>query len=324
MKTRQSFSTPEDFLSQLQTEYAESALEGAPDSEFMARTQADLNALDNTVTYTAEQLRSMAVVGAQLKEHVYGSLAADMAARIVPNIAVGILDTGEANAAIFKSPDGKYAILLNNGLLLLLNKFVKLMIAWEDPGRVIYCNRKPAEELTVGELREFLPELVETYKQYGAPHGAMLKLAPYVVGRQSSLLHLMELFIVCHELGHFLNGDLDNESDFCVVEDRPWLRKFEENKDHAIEYAADATGFQLLQTVLQAIPGNFSPLNGLQAIILLFNLFFLLTEDESPSHPNPRTRSVRIARQFFGESFADALESSYENPELLRALFPKD
>jgi len=323
MTTRQMFDTPSDFLAHLRAVYAKPAIGGIPDHELLGRTQGDLRAPDPQVTYTPEQLRNLSLVGERLKAQVYGSLAPDVAARVLPSIALGVLDTGEANAAIYKSPDGKYAILLNNGLMLLLNKFFKLIIAWESPRAVTYCNRKPAEELTVEELRGYLPELIEAYKQYGAPYGAMLKLDSSGVGRQSALLHLSELFIVCHELGHFLNGDLDDGSSFCCVEGRPWLQKFEENKDRTTEYAADVTGFRLLHDVMKAMPGDVRPLHGLQAIISLFNLFFLLTEGESASHPDPRSRSVNIARHFFGQDFAATLERSYDDPDLLRSLFPQ-
>ena len=248
-------------------------------------------------------------------------VGADIAARVFPNIALGMLDTGEANDAIYKSQDGKYAILLNTGLMLLLNKFSKLIIAWNDPRLVTYCNRKPAKDLTVTELRGYLPELIETYKQHGVPYGARLKLQSSVAGRQSSLLHLSELFIVCHELGHFLNGDLEDEANFCAVEGKPGLKRFEENKDHAIEYAADATGFGLLKDVLKILPNGSTPQNGLLAIINLFNLFYLLTDGDSHSHPNPRSRSVNIGRTYFGEEFADKLQKSYDDPTLLRSLF---
>jgi hypothetical protein len=323
MNRHQSFATPDDFLAHLRAVYANPASGDLPDEELLTRTQNDLRALHPQFTYTPDQLKGMTLVGERLKAEVFGSLPFDINARILSNIALGVLDTGEANAAIYKSRDEKYAILLNNGLMLLLNKFFKLIIAWENPALVTYCNRKPADELTSEELHSYLPELVETYKQYGAPHGAMLKLDRSVTGRQSALLHLSELFIICHELGHFLNGDLEDDTHFSAVAGRSWLRKFQENKDHAIEYAADATGFRLLEILLKTIPGNFTSLNGLQAVISLFNLFFLLTQGESSSHPNPRSRSVKIARQFFGTDFGNTLERSYDDPELLRTLFPQ-
>src|SRR5262245_11468094 len=133
MTMPETFATPDDFLAHLQVIYANSALGGTPDAEFFARTQADIQRLEPESTYTPEQLKGMTIVGERLKAEIYGSLTPDVAARVLPNIALGVLDTGEANAAIYKSPDGKYAILLNNGLLLLLSKFYKLIVAWNDP-----------------------------------------------------------------------------------------------------------------------------------------------------------------------------------------------
>jgi hypothetical protein len=317
-----SFATPDQFLEYLRTAYGRPAALGTPDVEMIERTRADLRDANPDAPFTPEGLRDMKLVGERLKSEVYGSLAPDIAARVLPNVVLGVLDTGEANAAIYKSHDAKYAILLNTGLLLLLNKFAKLIVAWQDTSVVAYCNRKPAAELTLDELQSYLPELVATYKQYGAPYGALLKLNPSAIGRQSTLLHLSELFVVCHELGHFLNGDLENEELFCAVDGKPELRRFEENRDHAIEYAADATGFALLQDVLKPTTEGFRPEYGLLGIINLFNLFYLLTEGESLSHPNPRARTVRLARHFFGDTFAKTLEDSFADPQLLRSLFP--
>ncbi|QDV73642.1 hypothetical protein [Botrimarina mediterranea] len=160
MTTPQTFATADDFLAYLRVFYAAPASGDNPDTEMVARTQADMQALQPGAAYTPEQLNMMSVVGEQLKAEVYGSLSPEVAARVHPCIALGVLDTGEANAAIYKSSDGKYAILINTGLMQLLNKFVKIIIAWDDPRLVTYCNLTPAEDLTVAQLREYLPELV--------------------------------------------------------------------------------------------------------------------------------------------------------------------
>jgi hypothetical protein len=54
----------------------------------------------------------------------------------------------------------------------------------------------------------------------------------------------------------------------------------------------------------------------------LFNLFYLLSDGDSASHPNPRLRTIKIAERHFGKAVAETMLKSYDDPALLRSLFP--
>ena len=47
-------------------------------------------------------------------------------------------------------------------------------------------------------------DVVESCRRFGAPYGAMIRLSPAAQVFHSVQLQTAELFVLCHELGHFL------------------------------------------------------------------------------------------------------------------------
>ncbi|MCK4824349.1 hypothetical protein KA005_51835 [bacterium] len=320
---KESFTSPQEFLEYLKVELAKPIVPGVPDKEFERRTKADFEKHFPEKVQTDEDFVRYKFVVDTLKEEIISSLPMEMIERIVENIAMGALDTGEANAVIIKSLDNKYAILINFGLMTLLNKFFKLTSVLYEPKLITYCNRKPAEELAIDDLQKYIFELIENYKDYGTPYGAMIKLEPQATLRYGMILHYAEIFIMCHELGHFLNGDLQDNSYFSAFKGRDWLQKFEENVNYQMEYAADITGYGLVQRVVEREYGVDAKKPSLFAIASLFNLFFMLSGGASSTHPNPRERTLKIIEQFYGDELSELMLQTYDEPALLLKLFDK-
>ena len=250
---------------------------------------------------------------------MYDGLEPEEAQRVRDSIAIGTLEIGMANASIVRSPDRKYAILFHYGLMMLISKSVKSIIAARDPSQVEYCNRMPTEQLTRDIVLQLWSELIEIYQKCLTPYGPMIKLTAEAEGQAAAMVYCCELFILCHEIGHFLNGDLNANVDFTEIESMIPLMVYQENKDHEKEYAADATGFRILMKSLEkTLRGD--KLFAIQSLTILFNLFFLLRPEASATHPNPRDRTIRVARKFFDDQFADELERSYEDPTILESL----
>jgi hypothetical protein len=147
----------------------------------------------------------------------------------------------------------------------------------------------------------------------------MIRLSPAAQVFHAVQLQSAELFVLCHELGHFLNGDLEEPGHFKPFDGHESVQEYEENQDHEREYGADATGFRLLM----AAQGSSGPaaIRLLQPIISLFNLFYLLGSRSSATHPHPLERSIRITERFFGRERAETLRRSYDDPGQLVALF---
>ncbi len=132
------------------------------DTGFRAINEAEQSSLDPETKAKYDKLGWWEFAAERLKTKVYSALPRDIADVIVPRIALGALDTGTINAAIYRSSDRMFAILLNSGLMLLLNKAAKILIAQADPSCVIYCNRTGHSPPSVEDLQGYLPKVIET------------------------------------------------------------------------------------------------------------------------------------------------------------------
>lgn len=142
------------------------------------------------------------------------------------------------------------------------------------------------------------------------------------LGTVAHHLRIAELFIICHELGHFLNGDLDKDEYFSAYLNIDWVQKFTGTTGHEQEYSADTTGYDLLRRVVTRDYPHLPERAPLQSIVLLFCLLSLICGGEpSPSHPSTKERALHIARTFFGTEFEEELRRGYERPELLDSLW---
>lgn len=263
---------------------------------------------------------ALASVITSIRDAILASTPPDVTDRISRNVAFGTLNTGDPVAFITKSRDDKVAIVIGESFMVLLHKCEKLTTAALDPGQVIYCNRKAPETLTRHELIEYKLELIENQHTHGAPRGVMIQLSDRAMEFTSRQLHLVETLVVCHEVGHLLNGDLDDDQSFSLINGRGWMRKYEENKDHRREYRADETGFNLAIKAVGAKTLAEKKML-LLAAIGLFDHMYLLVGGASSSHPDPLDRAVHLTLRVFGKKAARAVQQSYRDGRKLLALF---
>lgn len=319
------FTSPQEFIEELKSALANPARFGVGDSGFLKITNKQIRTnFPEAADSIIKQNRAYDVHIEELKNDIFTIMTSDMREVINSNVAIGALDTGEANAIIVKSLDWKFAILINYGLMTLLNKYLKLTCAKANPRLVIYCNRKEANKLSSADLQQYLEELIENYKLYSGPYGPMIKLAESDQGMATVGLHLYfaELFIICHELGHYWNGDLNNVANFSVYRNFNWVHKFTGTLGHQKEHRADLTGYGLLQKIVNKKTPQLPRHVSLQSIVLLCTLLSLIYGDEpSYSHPSPTDRVLYIAKNYYGHDFAENLRRGYEQPELLDSLW---
>lgn len=212
------------------------------------------------------------------------------------------------------SENGYHAIIFNHGLFMYLNKNLKLSYASVCPQDVIYCNRISEDEYSGEIFKSFRDELSKIYKHSQSVMGAMVLLKPdvYIVGQQ---LEFMELFILCHELGHFINGDADD------LKKNVSLNKLDEKiSDDEVsqmrEFNADFTGFQLLIKILikknKLGKNSIHPSLILNFLILNFNIFTELAPENLKSHPHPIDRLLTLVLNVYGQDAAEFIEKTYE------------
>jgi hypothetical protein len=237
-------------------------------------------------------------------------------------IAAGVLDHGYANAFIARSPDGKFAILFSFGLAIFLHKCIKLIAALEKPKCVTYCSRKSAQALTENDIQNYLDEMIAYYARHSVPRGPLIKVTSQEAARVGSIVKSAEAFIICHELGHFLNGDLDDETRYSAMPLGALGDRYEENQDHELEYKADKVGYELYLRFIAATGWDVTPQASLALVMAVFDLFYKLAEGASSSHPHPHDRIVRIVRDRFSPDLATRVAEGLRDPRLLQEVFP--
>jgi hypothetical protein len=293
--------TPGEFLGKVRDAFTEIYRDAEPDEQLRDLTRRDLEKLG--VTLAADPDDGYARVVAAISEEISSACAELYDVDLSADCAIGTLTHPKVNARCFRSPEGVYALVIHHGLMGLLHKFTKLVIAAHDPSQVIYCNRKDPQSLTTEELLEWADELGVNYLATGAGRGAMLKLSDRAMAVVSPIVHLAETFVLGHEVGHYLAGHLDDDARFAADAEVPWLEVLAENKRHEDEFEADAYGFEIMRTCSPTMPAEHTH----SAIVGAFSMMGLIGGDRSsPSHPASSERYRRLAERYGLPSLNDA------------------
>lgn len=315
-----SFSTPADYLGYLQKRYGKIYSSGSPDPEFARITDAELQKIGSSLLKLG-QFGGLHAAMEGLKNDLFPALDQNELHRISADIAIGLLPSGEANAFIAKSPDGKYALVFCSGLMLLLHKYLKLVRGFVTPEEVVHCNRKEPSKLSKDDLSAYIRDLIGAYREHGVPYGPMIKLSDRANAEHSLLLHLAEVFILCHELGHYFNGDLADAVAYSALLPGVAGQRYEENKNHEIEYRADIKGFDLYLRLLKRRGVDASSVEWLKPILATFDLFYALAGGASSTHPHPYDRVVRIVTHHYGLNTGQQIATALDNPDLFPTFF---
>ena len=309
---RKQFTSPDEFLEDLKTRSSRPWKEGQSDPIFTAQARERLVNVGADPALLEGRTRGFEVAVDNLRSLALAALPTSDRDRVLKSVAIGVLDIGSVNARIIKGSENIYAVVVHSGLMLLLHKIFKFSLAGLDPSEVTHCNRKPVAELTRQDCLEYMHEVVSNCRTYGAPYGPLMHLSMEATATHGANLHVAELFILGHEIGHFLNGDLEECPRFRTVGDQVTVQEYVENEDHAKEFAADARGFEILRRA-ETIQSFFSELALIPPIVLLFNTFYMLAGGASSSHPDPLERSVRLVERFYGAERAAVLRMSYDD-----------
>lgn len=317
-----SFSTPGSYLAHLQAIHARHCLTGSADEVFatITRNQVAEAQLPPSILGQSEGLR---LALSEVTAEIHSAMDRDMAQRVATDIAIGVLPSGKADAFISRSSDGRYAVLFSAGLMLLLHKYFKLVRGFVTPSEVVYCNRKSASDLTKEDLGRYVEELIAIHRECDVPNGPMVKLSDRAMAEHSFVLHHAELFIVCHELGHYFNGDLDDQDAYAMGAPGADGRRYVENQNHEIEHLADIAGFRVYLACLLKYGVAPESLEVLKPLLATFNLLYALAGGASSTHPHPYDRVVRIVEHHYGEETAASMAAALADPSLLPLFFER-
>lgn len=289
-------STPNEFLDRLKVHFRfEPIIEGGVKSEkFSKLTKREIEKFEGAIK---EKYKDYSIEG----DHIVLGLIEDVLPILTPleiksieNCAFGKIYNTKINAFCAKSKDGfdNYCIVINEGILMLLHKYGKLVIAQKDPKKVTFCNRGDLELFSKDDYAEFASELIKNYKDYKAPVGAMIKLNHESTIGHSFILHFQELFVLCHELGHLFNKDLEEKQNLMNLFDSE-ANVLIENKFHEKEYKADIYAFDLVSRVAKQ-KYNLDKKQILPFVIMLFDIMALINPNNSKKHPASIERITNI------------------------------
>ncbi|WP_291138893.1 hypothetical protein [Flavobacterium sp. UBA7663] len=300
-----SYNTPQEFVKDLQDYLRNSPqIKTKKHDEFTKLNDLEHKKIDALKNLSKEELIESNMLIDMLVKKVYDVLDPEELEKAQSSIAFGKVVNTYCNALCVRSPDGKYAVLIYEGLMMLLHKFGKLMFAAQNPKSVLTCSRGKTKLLKKKHYLNFATELIETYKEHGTAAGAMVKLNPEASSIHAVNLDLKELFVLCHELGHFFNGDLENANNFYHLNDYNW-DVFNDNKDHEMEFRADLTGFAIFEKAAlkryKGIPRN----SLITPVMQLFDILARISEGSSQSHPHPIDRMANIIRHHYSEEMAN-------------------
>jgi hypothetical protein len=291
--------TPAEYLAEIRLAYSLRRHElEVQDPEFLRLTESALKEL-------GENLPNLSDPFGPVMEAFVDELATPFKEAFQVDIrtvcAIGSLEHPVVNARCFRSLEGVYAIVLHHGLMDFLHKYTKLLAAAGNPAAVTYCNRKPAEQVTSEELREWWGELGAIYLATGEVGGARVKLAPEETLAATQLLLMSEAFVVGHELGHMIAGHLEDRSVLAADEEVPWLHFLPENTNHDYEFEADEYGFFAVSSYAPNAP---KPLLLASLVTTFITMALIGADRNSETHPAAMDRLQALVERNFSQGTA--------------------
>lgn len=305
--------TPNDFLQRLKIYFRfEPVIEGgAKSEEFSTLTKIEFDKFEGAIKkkYKNYSIEDDHIV-LNLVEDVLPILI-NIESEVLKRCAFGKIYNTKMNAFCAKSQDGldNYCIVINEGLLMLLHKYGKLLSAQNNTGNVEFCNRGAVHLISENDYREYSNELIQNYKKYKAPVGAMIKLTSESTANHSFILHFQELFVLCHELGHLFNKDLEKKQHLMNLFDSE-ASVIVENKFHDIEYKADLYAFDLVARVAKH-KYNIDKKYILPFVIMLFDIMALVNPFENEKHPAAIDRITNVIYHNWNKQIAENYVKTY-------------
>lgn len=303
------YNSPDEFLAELkQLNWRSMPDHPYSDSEYQRITYNELKKYG--VTFVNDPLETA------LKpciDKAFRGLSSEDLRTVYEKVAFGVAQTGDINAAIYYSEGGHYAILLNRGLMIFLNKFLKLSLTQGLSEKTKYIDKETKELLEKDDIGAVFEFIRGNFLKYGEPLGGKVKPIPEIQAQVSFLLHYGETFAVCHELGHLFNGDLeDSFSSGLFTSPSNGISKINHSYEHKLEFLADLSGYEIYRKGCYQDGYVGEPASLMGPIVTLFDAFGFLDDSENPSHPHPIRRVLNIAYHAHGKEAAYFWLSTYE------------
>jgi len=250
--------------------------------------------------YTREQAHNYVLFIDNLREEIQRGFSDEIRNKLNATVSFGILDSGEINASIYKDRKTGYcAIFFNLGIIQFFSLYLQLREAYFRPQNVIYCTRGNPQDLDKSDYAKFMDEHFVNYLKDDYPNGPKIHLNKEANNRVGRLILIKDLFILAHEIGHFVNGDLDGGANFEACKELAGVEFFAGNSYHEREFAADDSGFKIVAKT-QKIPEKKYTAGDLlmSSLCVFFCGLYTLNPRESATHPCSLDRCLQLAHKY--------------------------
>lgn len=240
-----------------------------------------------------------------LTSYIFPAMDDQLVNEIKSRIAFGLINNPEVNAKIITVDGVHFAVLLSHGILSYYRDWLRLLWAVDDPKSVIYCDGVDIAQADSSTYARLLKNTIDSYKDIGVPMGPGIHLDEK--GHVSCGIHqtLILIFLIGHELGHFLNGDFQLAGVFHKSSLVSTISEFNIAGRHELELRADLVGFDILQRTKEHFFTEDAPVGeGIEFFILhrlLMGLHFISPKEGS--HPSPISRILNIADSYDERTF---------------------
>ncbi len=306
--------TSSDFLELLRQKYGNPARRDVPSADYLS-VHHDQEAALGVVGFDPQSFFDsfLSRTAVDIAELLIGPFR-DEIPRIV---SVGTCDNMEVNAFICRHPSARvYAVLVNRGFISVYNHYSKLIAAANFPGDVLFYQGISLAGLGPRTFSQAAQRMLAEYRDGHEVVGPelKLKLKSHAHSRTEFVLHNIYWLVVGHELGHYVNGDLEDLHSLVEVPGMAAAVRVASTGSHDREFRADEFAFDaLLRRVARDEP-KFPARRLLDlSVTLFFNLMREISDRGSASHPPSSERLLRIVHTFFGERARAIMQASFSD-----------
>jgi hypothetical protein len=216
-------------------------------------------------------------------------------------VAVGELQTLDANSCCVRVPAGGYVVLVNTGLMILLYQLTKIFVlrVRVKPDRETDIIVRNSEELM--ETAKYAFQAITTYLMHDAPGGPRIPVTTMdeeQVHFVAGILHFAELFVLAHEFGHVIEGHFSTAKIMKMRIREEDIGVF--SADWNQEYEADRCGLELvLETVKEKSQRSLTRASSYMGPDLFFTFLDLIEKIgniKPTSHPPAKLRRENLRK----------------------------
>jgi hypothetical protein len=245
-----------------------------------------------------------------LVQEFYETLTVSVRDKFLNRFYFTTIDNRYARANIRRSNDGKfYGVFVNSNLITGFHKLGKLQISIFFPQAVDSCSRYPGQKVSRKQMIEIYSEVYLHFSETKIALGPLVILREPFNRAHLYNLKLQEQLIIFHEIGHFLNGDLESNQENREVFDGY------QNASHQREHLADVIGFGLLLRQLEyhKLLDIRMRYTLLLAVINVYKVLYILQGIETEDYPHPLDRMATFIANFYGKETEEWVSNAIIN-----------